>query len=58
MIVGLLSGSPGNALKANVLKSEDSMKFKVTGISFPVKVAGASGTTTEPAAAGAVADIQ
>ena len=36
LIVGLFSGSPGNALKANVLKSFDSIKSNVIGMSAPV----------------------
>ena len=43
--MGLLSGSPGSALKAKVLKSEDSINERDTGISTPVATtAGASGS--------------
>ena len=41
-ISGLLSGSPGNALKASVLKSDDSIKVRDTGMSFPVGTTGAA----------------
>ena len=33
---GLLSGSPGSALNASVLKSDDSMNESDTGTVFPV----------------------
>ena len=41
LIVGLLSGSPGSALNANTLKSEDSTNTKSCVIVFPVATAGA-----------------
>ena len=40
LIVGLLSGSPGNALNARVLKSEDSINERSDVIVAPVCAAG------------------
>ena len=57
-MVGLLSGSPGNALKANVLKSEDSTNDKETGISCPVKVPPATASAAPMDAAAGGEDIQ
>ncbi len=52
LIVGLFPGSPGNALKANVLKSADSIKSNVIGMSAPVcATIGAAGSSVIPAKA-------
>ena len=60
MIVGLLSGSPGNALNAKVLKSDDSINERDELIVAPVCVAGPADTESPAiiATTGAGSDIQ
>lgn len=57
-ISGLFPSSPGRALNASVLKSDDSTNASDTEISFPVAATGALTSYTGPFPAVGGADIQ
>ena len=48
LIVGLLSGSPGNALNAKVLKSDDSINERSDVMVAPVCTAGPAWSSPPP----------